>query len=117
MYLEKLLWPINLSADYSYNTIKVVTNLFNSWQSITGLMVLFILIMALVLPRTRKSILALGVVIFLFPYLIISNLIFPIGTIMGERLMYFPSLGFVVLLAWLLERLLKVDRRKIRSEE
>ncbi|OGM96494.1 MAG: hypothetical protein A3B86_00345 [Candidatus Yanofskybacteria bacterium RIFCSPHIGHO2_02_FULL_38_22b] len=107
MYLEKLLWPINLSADYSYNTIKVVTNLFNSWQSITGLMVLFILIMALVLPRTRKSILALGVVIFLFPYLIISNLIFPIGTIMGERLMYFPSLGFAIISSFWLAKLIE----------
>ena len=105
MYWERLLWPIHLSADYSYNTIKLVTNVLNSWQSIIGFAALFFMIAVLILPRTQKSGLALGVTIFLFPYLIISNLIFPVGTIMGERLMYFPSFGFAIISAFGLSKL------------
>jgi tetratricopeptide (TPR) repeat protein len=38
-------------------------------------------------------------------YLLASNLLFPIGTIFGERLLYLPSIGFALLLAAALERL------------
>ncbi|MFN3550572.1 MAG: tetratricopeptide repeat protein, partial [Endomicrobiia bacterium] len=38
-------------------------------------------------------------IIFLWPYLLISNLITPIGTIMGERLMYFPSAGICLIIS------------------
>jgi len=126
MYLARLIWPVHLSADYSYNTILPVNNFFKSPEALIGLLSLSGLIYLAVRFRKGSSrsdlgqikvgpwqALGLGAVLFLFPYLIISNLIKPVGTIMGERLMYFPSLGFVVLLAWLLERLLKVDRRKI----
>lgn len=46
-----------------------------------------------------------GATLFLFPFLLVSNLIIPIGTIMGERLMYFPSAGFVILAAFILHKI------------
>src|SRR3989338_3342573 len=113
MYVERLVWPIHLSADYSFNTIQTVSNPFVSLESAVGILILILLVVLIVFYKKVNKEISFGAVLFLFPYLIISNLIKPVGTIMGERLMYFPSLGFVVLLAWLLERLLKVDRRKI----
>lgn len=104
LYLEKLIWPIHLSADYSYNAIPSVSNFWElTWFIGAGF---FILLIGLLLYRkTNKTELAFGSLVFLAPYLMISNLVKPVGTIMGERLMYFPSLGFVLLLASLLERL------------
>ena len=96
LYAEKLIWPIHLSADYSYNAIPTVKNFFASLSSITGLIMLAGLAVILVLRKTRSSGFGFAAALFLFPYLMISNLVLPVGTIMGERLMYFPSLGFAV---------------------
>lgn len=99
IYAEKLVWPVHLSADYSYNAIPVIKNLFTSLPSIGGLALMVCLVVAMISRKTRKTGLGIAVAVFLFPYLMISNLITPIGTIMGERLMYFPSLGFSIVSA------------------
>jgi hypothetical protein len=36
---------------------------------------------------------------------VVSNLVLPIGTIMAERLLYLPSVGFCLALAWALRRM------------
>lgn len=96
LYAEKLIWPVHLSADYSYNAIPVVKNILTSLPSIIGLVLLLGLGIVLISNKTRRTNFGLASALFLFPYLMISNLIIPVGTIMGERLMYFSSLGFVV---------------------
>lgn len=111
LYAEKLVWPVHLSADYSYNAVPIVKNLFSSLPSIIGLIVLMGLVVTLTLKKTRRTGYDFAATVFLFPYLMISNLIIPIGTIMGERLMYFSSLGFVVVLALFIVKLL--NKRKI----
>ncbi|MDP3792506.1 MAG: DUF1736 domain-containing protein [bacterium] len=110
LYVAKLFWPVHLSADYSYNAIPVVKNMFTSLPSIAGLIVLAGLVVALISHKIRRTGFGLAAATFFFPYLMISNLVIPVGTIMGERLMYFPSLGFVLLLAWLLERFFRSPR-------
>ncbi len=96
IYVEKLIWPIHLSADYSYKTIEDVSNIFRSSQSLAGLLIFAGLVLLIFHPKTRKTLWGFGAAVFLFPYLLVSNLLFPIGTIMGERLMYFSSLGFII---------------------
>ena len=99
LYVEKLILPVHLSADYSYNAIPVVKNIFTSLPSIVGLMILVSFAVVLISRKTRGTGFSFAAAVFLFPYLMISNLIIPVGTIMGERLMYFSSLGFVIVLA------------------
>ncbi len=108
LYAGKLIWPVHLSADYSYNAIPVVKNIFTSWPSITGLILLAGLVV-LILCKTRIGF-SFAAAMFLFPYLMISNLMVPIGTIMGERLMYFPSLGFAVVSALVIDKFLNKRR-------
>lgn len=109
LYLQKIFVPYNLSADYSYNQIPVVTSLANpaAWLGIGVLTGMGWLAYRSVKSR-QLNIPALTVMFFLPPYLVISNLIVPIGTIMGDRLMYFPSLGAAILLGggllWLVKR-------------
>lgn len=105
MYVERLIWPIHLSADYSYNRIILVKNIVKSPEALLGLGILVLVVWAAIVYRKERQGLGLGAILFLIPYLMISNLIVPVGTIMGERLMYFPSLGFSVFVALLLDKL------------
>ncbi len=105
MYVERLIWPIHLSADYSYNRISLVKNIFKSPESLLGLLFLFLLVWLAIRYRKTNKELGFGTAFFIFPYLMVSNLIKPVGTIMGERLMYFSSLGFTIILSVLLSRL------------
>src|SRR3989338_1865711 len=106
MYVERLVWPIHLSADYSFNTIQTVSNPFVSLESAVGILILILLVVLIVFYKKVNKEISFGAVLFLFPYLIISNLIKPVGTIMGERLMYFPSFGFAVITALILTKTL-----------
>ena len=96
LYLYKLVWPVKLSADYSYNAIGLVKNIFVSLPALLGLAALALLIFLSFYPKIRKSIIGLAAALFWGPFLIIGNILTPVGTIMAERLMYFSSLGFVI---------------------
>ncbi|MEK7507199.1 MAG: tetratricopeptide repeat protein [Patescibacteria group bacterium] len=102
MYVERLIWPVHLSADYSFNAIKIISNPFVSVESAVGVLIFTLLVVLLIFYKKVSKEISFGAALFLFPYLIISNLIKPVGTIMGERLMYFSSLGFVVIAAFVL---------------
>ena len=123
MYLERLIWPVHLSADYSYSTILPVSS-FADPTFLAGAGFFVFLLWLLVSKRIRqrsvaegfggvRSIGAFGALAFLAPYLIISNLIKPVGTIMGERLMYFPSFGFLLLFSYFLLKLSEKTGRKL----
>ena len=111
MYLERLVWPIPLSADYSYNTILPVKS-FLEPTFLVGVGFFAILLWFLVSKRIHQLSGAFGALVFLAPYLMISNLIKPVGTIMGERLMYFPSFGLLLLSSYLLFKLSEKIGRK-----
>ncbi len=96
LYLSKLIWPVKLSADYSYNAIGLVKNIFVSPVALLGLASLAFLIFLIFYPKTRKNMVGLSAALFCGPFLVVSNILMPTGTIMAERLMYFSSLGFVI---------------------
>lgn len=52
----------------------------------------------------KKSIYSYGILLFMGTFFLTSNLIFPIGTIMNERFMYIPSLGFCLVISGFLLR-------------
>ena len=103
LYVEKLVWPVRLSADYSYNSLPVISNPLDPYF-LLGIGFLGLLLFLLFYKKTNKTELGLGSVFFLFPYLMISNLIKPVVTIMGERLMYLPSLGFILIISYFLSK-------------
>jgi hypothetical protein len=57
------------------------------------------------LVRKRQWLPVFGVAWFLAAILPVSNLLFPIGTVRADRLLFVPSLGFAVVLAWVLLRI------------
>jgi protein O-mannosyl-transferase len=101
-YILLLVIPYRLTADYSYNQIPILSSLLHPLP-LLGIALLAGMIAYVWIARRRSPILLCSLVLFLIPYLFVSNLIFPIGTIMGERLLYFPVAGFALAISLLFQ--------------
>jgi hypothetical protein len=102
MYLWLLIWPAQLSANYSFDSIALAHSPLDPTVVLSALIWVSFLVLAWwAYGRNRRSVLFAVAVMFL-TFLPVSNLFFPIGTVMGERLFYLPSAGFCLLvgLAW-----------------
>ncbi len=100
-YLALLTVPVRLSADYSYNEVPVVASALD--PRFIGALALFVgLTIGLVLSHKRAPALALAAAFFTVPLALTANILFPIGTIKAERLLYLPSLGWCLACAWLI---------------
>ncbi len=106
----QLLFPISLSADYSFRAIEPFSNLFSP-APLLGLMATVGCLV--VILRNRKSKPAcLTAAFFFIPYGIVSNVVFLIGTIYGERLLYVPSVGSALALSLLVSRYMPLTGRR-----
>ena len=111
LYIQKSLYPISLSADYSFNQIPLVGNFLSSIETMLGIVVLIGLLFLLF--RSKNLLVKLGIVIFIASYFVVSNWVFKTGTIMAERLMYMPSLGLAMLAAVIMQNLKLKAQNKI----
>lgn len=106
-YLTKLVWPHPLGFYYGYKMIPEV-----SWTSpeviFSAIFYTGIFIFALVRLR-QKHVLSFAILYYLITISIFTNIFIKIPGIVGERLAFFPSLGFCLALAWLIFRVLKID--------
>ena len=66
------------------------------------------------LKLPKKDPIAFGIIFYLASLSIVSNLLFSVGTNMSERFVFMPSVGFVLIIAVLLSRLLK-ENTKIKT--
>ena len=113
-YLLLLVFPRTLSADYSYNQIPLYGDA-DRWQEDALAWVSLAVVAGLAVAavwRRSAPLLTWSVLWFLLALLPTSNLLVSIGTIMAERFVYLPSVGFCVVAAlalngvgrWLRER-------------
>lgn len=114
-YARILLVPFRLANDYSGASIPLEPTLA-AWRPIVGALLLAGLGVAAVRGlRSTASITArrisLGAAIVLLPYLLVSNLIVPIGAIMAERFLYLPVAGLCLMLAVAIDRAGARERR------
>lgn len=103
-----LLWPIHLTADYSFNQVPVFGR-FSSPGNDAFAIFAFVLVMAvfalsiwLWLTKRNRAV-AFFILFFFATYLLTSNIAYTIGAIMAERFMYLPLVGFVACAALALE--------------
>jgi len=96
--LGLLLLPLQLSYDYSYGSLPVFTTLTET-RALAAPAALLALAVALAWSwrRARALCFAMGFVAVTFS--LVSNVALPIGTILGERLLYLPSVGFCLAVA------------------
>jgi len=98
-YVWLFVWPLRLSADYSYAHITVVDGGPWMWAAVASVPVVAgALALLWRLNRAAFFFAAFSLTTFLPA----SNLLFPAGTIMAERVMYLPSAGLAALVAILI---------------
>ncbi len=99
-YLRLMVFPHPLSYDYYPRSIPIT-----GWGDIhvmMGMLSFLVLFVAVVYGLLRRKKWSIIPVLYLFPLVIVSNLLFPIGTHMGERFAFFSTLAWsvVVSLGW-----------------
>ncbi len=102
-YLWLLVWPQALSADYSFNQIPPVTTPADA-GFLAGAAALLGVAGGTAWAWRRSRPLFFCGAFFLAAFSLTSNFLRPIGTIMAERLMYLPSLGFTCAAAYAIVR-------------
>lgn len=90
--LGLLVWPANLSADYSYAEIPLSRGAFSDWMAWIALA----LVVAAVVVFRRNRVLVFVSGFAALTLLPTANLLFPIGTIMAERFLYLPAIAAAV---------------------
>ncbi len=119
-YLLLLIFPHPLVYDYSYNQIPL-TGFTDPrvWLSILAYLSATLLLLGVLYKRLSGKmvgpaglIIAFSVAWFIMGFIVSSNLFLLIGSTMGERFMYTPSLGFILLLIYGLYRLVKWPLKK-----
>jgi tetratricopeptide (TPR) repeat protein len=87
-YVRLVVWPQQLSADYSFDQIPIPQSAADP-RVLAGTAVLGL--SAYLAVRGRRF--AIPALVFLVPLAGSLHLLFPLGTIFAERLLYFPLLG------------------------
>ncbi len=114
-YALMLVWPFHPSPDYSYGAIPMVLRANDPSWIIGALLIPLFLWGGWALRRRPAAF--FGVWIFFVTFVITSNIFFPIGTMLAERLLYLPSFGFclfaVDLIGGAMERMKTSERPAI----
>jgi len=93
-YFGLLLWPVNVTGDYDFNSVPVAT--FRDWDAWLGLALVAACVFAAVRGARRRPGLSFGVLFFFVALLPVSNWILPIALLMAERFLYLPLFGFAL---------------------
>jgi len=109
-YFWLLVWPQQLSCDYSYNQIPIVNWHFSTWEDWKAIVALaaIVIVLLVAIRNVRRNRPLFFFVFFFFGTLLPTSNLFPklgeplfdrlswcIGSIMGERFLYLPLIGFV----------------------
>ncbi len=99
-YLGLVMWPRVLSADYSAPSLMPTANPMAALPLVGILVVSVSLLLGGRYRKVNRGLL-LTIGLFVFSYALVANVL-RIGTIMGERLFYLPSVFVLLLLAFAL---------------
>ena len=99
-YLRLLIFPRVLVADYSYNQIPYST--FANPMVWLSLLIHIGLVVAMCMLIVRRHVLGFAIAWYLGFLFLVSNFLVDIGAPMGERLIYHSSIGFAIIIAWML---------------
>ncbi|KAL3669722.1 hypothetical protein V7S43_005102 [Phytophthora oleae] len=122
-YLWKLVWPRWLSFDYGYNTIPVIETISDP-RNVYTLLAYTVVVGGLRSASLQlfgsgkappSSLLMMSIAFGVVPFVPASNILFPVGTVVAERLMYFPSVGFCLLIGCVLDHAFSITHKYTRT--
>ncbi|XP_022238245.1 transmembrane and TPR repeat-containing protein CG4050-like [Limulus polyphemus] len=98
-----VLFPFNLCCDWTMGTIPLVESFMDPRNIATlGVYLALVLLVWSVLysDDEHAEILTMGLALLILPFLPASNLFFPVGFVVAERVLYTPSMGLCLLVAY-----------------
>jgi protein O-mannosyl-transferase len=104
-YIQLLIFPHPLTHDYYPRHIGIMN--FSDLGFIFSVLLYAGLIFIMVKNWHSRSLISFGLAFFLLTLSIVSNIVFPVGTNMAERFMFMPSVGFCLVLAYFLVKILR----------
>ncbi len=104
LYLTKLLFPVELLHDYSYNLIPTIS--LGTAKGISGLLIIIGLVGSAIYGVIKRNLLGIMAAFYLLGIAVVSQLIIPIGALFAERFLFVPSMAFCVVIAFILNLLL-----------
>lgn len=118
LYIKLLFWPHPLTHDYypfhpfkTFEELSAGSSFYADWSEPMSIVAVIIYaalgiygVVALVkrLQKKPADIVGFGILLYLGTFILFSNLLFEIGAFMNERWMFTPSIGFCLIIAWLI---------------
>jgi tetratricopeptide (TPR) repeat protein len=107
-YLRKVVVPYPLSFYYGYKFIEPV-NFTTSLLAQASLVLYILILIAALYYSKRNKLLSAGLFIYLISIAVFSNYYYPVAGIVGDRYLFYPSLGFALFLCTVLFRFPYID--------
>lgn len=99
-----LLFPCDLCCDWTMGTVPLVESFSDPRNMATlgaySLIGVLVWVAFLQGDRHRSGVIVMGLAFMILPFLPASNLFFPVGFVIAERVLYMPSMGFCILVAY-----------------
>ncbi len=103
-YIQLLFAPITLTHDYYPKQIPIIG--WTDWRALTSFVLYIAIGLGALYGIYKKHLIGYGLAFFLITLSIVSNVFVNIGTFMNERFLYIPSIGFCLILAYILVKIL-----------
>lgn len=101
MYVKLLFFPHPLTYDYYPNQIAII-NWSNPGAFLPLLLYVAMGVYAVYGMIKKKDVFSYSIWFYLLPLSVVSNVFFPVGTFMNERFVFISSIGFCILIGWVI---------------
>ncbi|KAF5297988.1 hypothetical protein FQA39_LY11863 [Lamprigera yunnana] len=99
-----LLFPCDLCCDWTMGTVPLIESIADprnlATLSVYAFLITFLFIAFTNDNRQQSAVILMGMAFLILPFLPASNLFFPVGFVVAERVLYMPSMGFCILIAY-----------------
>ncbi|KAK9498194.1 hypothetical protein O3M35_004065 [Rhynocoris fuscipes] len=99
-----LLFPCDLCCDWTMGTVPLVTSILDPRNISTVCMYLVLGALCHTAITSRRHVktttIIMGLSFLVLPFLPASNIFFPVGFVVAERVLYMPSMGFCMIVAY-----------------
>ncbi|CAG0896108.1 unnamed protein product [Cyprideis torosa] len=97
-----LLFPADLCCDWTMGTVPLISGWADP-RNLTSLAFWFVILKTSFIgfraPTRHRNLIFVALSLLALPFLPASNLFFPVGFVVAERVLYMPSMGFCLLVA------------------
>ena len=92
-------------------TIPLIYSVLDLRNLTTIVLFLAILLLVVIAVRRKRQGILFALSLLVLPYLPASNLFFPVGFVVAERILYLPSMGFCMLVGYALQELMNRNKK------